>query len=209
MDDFTFGFNPLDTNRCLPPETLHQLNQGVFKKLLDYFNDCITSKGLGVLDTMAKYLANDYHRQSSKKYPNIHIFKDGLDKCQLTGTEIVFKVFILYLVMIQTYTLTQLPLVEQKVSQCYKKKKKVVIDDNQETEEEKDSYPKICKSLVHTMGWIKLLEFTLCLDTWVGQSKIDNNETLNKDLHSNYKESKGQIIMWWYMKLYIMLIKDQ
>ena len=97
--------------------------------------------------------------------------------------------------MIQTYTLTQLPLVEQKVSQCYKKKKKVVIDDNQETEEEKDSYPKICKSLVHMMGWINLLEFTLCLDTWVGQSKIDNNETLNKDLHSNYKESKGQISM--------------
>ena len=158
---------------------------------------------------MVKYLAINYHRQSSKKYPNIHISKDGLDKCQLTGTEIVFKVFILYLVMIQTYTLTQLPLVEQKVSQCYKKKKKVVIDDNQETEEEKDSYPKICKSLVHMMGWIKLLEFTLCLDTWVGQSKIDNNETLNKDLHSNYKESKGQISMWSYMKLYIILIKDK
>ena len=209
FDEFNFGFNPLGLNGCLPPETLHQLNQGVFKKLLDFFDDCITSKGNEMIDSIVRYLAMNFYRQSNKEFPKIHIFKDGLNKCQLTGTEIVFKIFILYLAMIQTYTLEQLPLIENNVSQRYKKKKNVVIGgENDNVEEDKHFYPKIGRSLDTMLEWVKLLEFTLCLDAWVNKSSYEKEETSNYDNNGNYKESKGQISMRTYMKLYTRLIKD-
>ena len=117
LDKLSFGYNEFGMNGCLPPEPLHQLNQGVFKKMLDYFDDCITTKGNKLIDIFVKYLAMNSHRQSTKDYPRIDLFKDGLDKCQLSGTEIVYKVYILYLCLIQTYVIETLPVEESQSKQ--------------------------------------------------------------------------------------------
>ena len=124
LDNLSFGGNVYGMNGCLPPEPLHQLNQGVFKKLLDYFDDCITSKGESMLDKMVKYLSMNSHRQSDRQYSRIDLFKDGLEKCQLSGTEIIHKVFMLYITLIQTYVMNCLPEVEETCQQRYKKKNK-------------------------------------------------------------------------------------
>ena len=124
LDNLSFGGNVYGMNGCLPPEPLHQLNQGVFKKLLDYFDDCITSKGESMLDKIVKYLSMNSHRQSDRQYSRIDLFKDGLEKCQLSGTEIIHKVFMLYITLIQTYVINCLPEVEETCQQRYKKKNK-------------------------------------------------------------------------------------
>lgn len=209
LDKLSFGHNPFGTNGCLPPETLHQLNQGVFKKVLDYFDDCITNNAYKLINTMVKYLSINYHRQSSKKYPEIHIFKDGLDKCQLTGSEIITKVFMLYLSLIQSYTLSELPKIEKDVNPRSKKNKRFTSEDNSKTEfQEKLVYPKIGENIDTIQNWIKLLESTLCLDAWVRKDQYDVNEVNNYDRMGNHIESSGQISMRSYMKLFTKIVKD-
>ena len=80
------------------------------------------------------------HRQSDRSFPNIDIFKDGLDKCQLSGTETVYKVYILYLCLIQTYVIETLPSEEAQSRKRFKKKKyKEKIDVNT-TDSNKNTY---------------------------------------------------------------------
>ena len=48
---------------------VHQLNQGVFKKLIDYFEDCLTTISKTTLDKFVRYLAMNSHCQSTRDYP--------------------------------------------------------------------------------------------------------------------------------------------
>ena len=54
------------------------------------------------LNKLTKFISYNWHRQSDRSFPSIALFKDGLDKAQLTGSEIMFKVFMLYICLIQT-----------------------------------------------------------------------------------------------------------
>ena len=123
LDQLSFGGDEFGSNGCLPPEFLHQFNQGTVKDLLAYFDLCLTKAGKELLDVVAIYLANNYHRQASKGFPNINIFKGGIEKPKLTGSEMIDKVFIIYLCLVQSYTFKELPVRERSSKHRYKEKK--------------------------------------------------------------------------------------
>ena len=217
LDDLSFGGNEYGMNGCLPPEPLHQLNQGVFKKMLDYFEDCLTSKGEMLIDKFVKYLSMNSHRQANRDFPKIDVFKDGLDKCQLSGTEIIYKVYIIYLCLVQTFVIRQLPKDEANSKRRYKKKKhKQNKDQHNDNDENKEGtyvekftilkffYKKIGQSKKHILKWIKLFESTLCLDAWINQESF-----LKSDLKCiNKNDSRADIAIRNYLKLYKKLVKE-
>ena len=215
LDNLSFGGNVYGMNGSLPPEPLHQLNQGVFKKLLDYFDDCITSKGESMLDKIVKYLSMNSHRQSDRQYSRIDLFKDGLEKCQLSGTEIIHKVFMLYITLIQTYVIKCLPEVEQTCQQRYKKKNKQEKHESNPNDNDPESYfqmvsitkyyyAKIGNSKQHLIQWIHLLEATLGLDEWINQ-----DEFLVSDLKCHgINDSVADIAIRNYLNQYTNLIHD-
>ena len=217
LNDLTFGGNIYGMNGCLPPEPLHQLNQGVFKKLLDHFDDCITSKGDNMLDKVVKYISMNCHRQSDRQFPNIDIFKDGLEKCQLSGSEIVHKVFMLYITLIQTYVINCLPTIEANCQQRYKTKSQTKVKLSNPNDDDNDSqkdtnivsisryyYTKVGESKQNIVKWIQLLEATLCLDAWVNQNKFRKNDL--KCIEIN--DSRADIALRNYLHQYTSLIKD-
>ncbi len=291
LDLLSFGNDKHGSNGCLPPEDVHQFNQGTVKDQLNHFENCITQPGKDFLNTIVKYLAMNYHRQSARNYPDIQLFKDGLDKSQLTADEVMYKVFILYLTLVQGYVFKTLPLVEQKAAHRFKsktKKKKPLIskksnkdmnvdnfelhENDRETNVEEivnnytktdhnETHPfsthntnnvlseennighgaishdidevtnrafetvtseehttiykllfqKVGESEAHLKEWIKLLEFTLCLHSWLNQEKIlrsdidpPNKEWINAEIDF----SKAEISMRHYMKLFTSVIKD-
>ena len=218
LDQLSFGGIEYGLNGCLPPEPLHQLNQGVFKKLVDFFDDCITSVGKDTINIFVKYIAMNSHRQSNRYFPKIDIFKDGIDKVQLTGTEIIYKVFIIYLCLSQTYIIETLPKKEELAAQQYKSRKTkatnatILADDlshNPSIEAvtvSKKFYKKIGHSKAHLLEWISLFEATLCLDAWVNQTEFSY-----EDLKCSSKEaldSNADIAVRNYLNLYTKLVKD-
>ena len=219
MDRLSFGNNKYGLNGCLPPEPLHQLNQGVFKKLLDYFDDCITAIGKDTLNSFVRYLSMNSHRQSTRDLPNISIFKDGIDKCQLTGSEIINKVFMLYLCLIQTYIIESLPKIESKVKNRFKTKKTKSSNTNVEFDEINESneviepvtitkhfYKKIGESRDHLKLWITLFEATLCFDAWVHQDQFDMEELKCTD--ESKCDSKADMACREYLKLFTKLVQS-
>ena len=220
LDKLSFGYNEFGMNGCLPPEPLHQLNQGVFKKLLDYFDDCITSIGKETINNFVRYLSMNSHRQSSNEFPSIGMFKDGIDKCQLTGSEMMNKVFMLYLCLIQTYVIECLPELEAKVKNRFKSKKSKSSNIHVEFNEDDDSdnivesvtitkhfYKKIGESRSHLKEWIKLFEATLCFDAWVHKESFDYLELKCTD--PDKLDSKADMAVREYLKLYTKLIDDK
>ena len=219
LDKLSFGGNKYGMNGCLPPEPLHQLNQGVFKKIVDYFDDCITKVGKDTIDMFVRFLAMNSHRQASRDFPDIGLFKDGIDKCQLTGSEIITKVFMLYCCLCQTYIIECLPDIEKKVKPRYKTcKPKHVQNNNIEMNYDDDNnnnaeavnatkifYKKIGHSSTHLKEWIKLLEATLCFDAWINQDSFKMDDL--KETYQN--DSKADIAIREYMKLFTHLVDHQ
>ena len=220
LDKLSFGGNEYGMNACLPPEPLHQLNQGVFKKLVDYFDDCLTKVGKETIDKFVRYLSMNSHRQSTRDYPDIGLFKDGIDKCQLTGSEIITKVFMLYICLCQTYVIECLPTIEEKVKPRFKTQKtktnqhhidiECMQNDNPHHSKEtvtttKVFYKKIGHSRSHLKDWIKLFEATLCFDAWINQDTFDMKDL--KETHQN--DSKADIAIRAYMKLYTKMIDEK
>ena len=217
LDKLSFGYNKYGMNGCLPPEPLHQLNQGVFKKLLDYFDDCITSIGKETINSFVRYLAMNSHRQSTRDFANIGMFKDGIDKCQLTGSEIINKVFMLYLCLIQTYIIECLPQIESKLKNRFKSKKTKASNVNMEFDESDEAnnniesvtvtkhfYKKIGESQTHLKQWIKLLEATLCFDSWIHQDSFDMSDF--ECTEPTKFDSKADNSVRNYLKLYSKMI---
>lgn len=144
FDLHSFGDDPSGINGSTPWENLHQFNQGIVSKMIQFFEACITSKGAELIDRVVKYISCSWHRQSSREFPCIQKFKDGYSKKLLTGSEIMYKVFVLYLALIQSYTLNNLPKVESGCAQRYKTKKihedgEVTITSAEETELDRSS----------------------------------------------------------------------
>ena len=217
LDGLTFGYNKYGMNGCLPPEPLHQLNQGVFKKLVDYFEECLTSIGKDTLDKFVRYLSMNSHRQSTNDFPDIGLFKDGIDKCQLTGSEIITKVFMIYLCLVQTYVIESLPRLESTSKQRYKTKKSRQtisendcdnIDDCTEPTElvtvTKHFYKKVGQSPAHLKDWIRLFEATLCFDAWVQQDEFSMDDI--KETEEGKCDSKADLAIRQYMKLYTKML---
>ena len=214
LDKLSFGGNPYGMNGCLPPEPLHQLNQGVFKKLIDYFEDCLTTISKTTFDKFVRYLAMNCHRQSTRDYPDIGLFKDGIDKCQLTGSEIITKVFMLYLCLCQTYIIECLPTIEINTNERFKNRKTKISKPTADIEQNninttvesttitKHFYKKIGHSTQHLKEWIKLFEATLCFDAWVHQHEFDMSDF--DEITTN--DSKADIAVREYLKLYTKLI---
>ena len=210
FDLFMFHGNICGISGSLPPEPLHQLNQGVFKKILDFFEECITSVGYSIIDRTVKYLSINSHRQSNRNYPSIHIFKDGLNKCQLSGTEVIFKIFMLYLSLIQTNSMKLLPLAEASLKDRHRQKKKISPNaTNTEKEANRVYYPKIASSSHQLRKWINFLEHTLCLDAWINQSDFSKSDLIKgQDGKDNLTESKAQQALRLYMKHFVHMVND-
>ena len=68
-----------------------------------------------------KFISTNHHRQSYKEFSKIQLFKGGLNKPILTGSEIIYKMIVIYLSLIQSYTLLNLPKIEQGINGRYKK----------------------------------------------------------------------------------------
>ena len=217
FDRLSFGDNPYGINGCLPPEPLHQLNQGVFKKLIDYFDDCITAIGKETNNNFVRYLSMNLHHQSTRDFPDISLFKDGIDKCQLTGSEIINKIFMLYLCLTQTYIIECLPSIESQVKQRYKTRKTKTSNKNVEFDESDDTndniepvtitkhfYKKVVESRDHLKLWIKLYEATLCFDAWVHQDEFDMMDL--KCSCDSKQDSRADMACCAYLKLYTSLI---
>ena len=217
LDKLSFGGNEYGMNGCLPPEPLHQLNQGVFKKMVDYFDDCLTKVGKETIGKFVRYLSMNSHRQSTRDFPDIGLFKDGIDKCQLTGSEIITKVFMLYIYLCQTYIIEYLPKIEEKVKPRFKTKKSKNSNCNQHDDYDEDDqrnkttesiiatkifYKKVGHSKTHLKDWIRLFEATLCFDAWVNQDKFSVNDL--KEFKGN--DTKADIAIREYMKLYTKMI---
>ena len=212
FDYCTFGYDKYGINGCTPSELLHQFLLGVMKKLLDIFFDCITSKGLEVLDKIAKYLAVNWHRQSNKEFPDLQPFKDGIRKKKLSGDEIVAQAFIIYLALTQSYCLRTIVETEQKTKARFKTRKCSQGSSVSGTSSkkhfvfEKVYFKKIGQSLHSVKGWIKALEASLSFYAWLKQPQIPYDDLkLVEDKENpllSSRNSKIDIAINSYLKLF-------
>jgi hypothetical protein len=193
----SFGGDKSNINGCSPPEILHQFLKGPMEDTINHFFESITIPGLDFLVEVGKYLSLNWHRQSCRQYPNIQIFKDGLQKKHLCGKELFSQLFMMYLALIQTYTMKYMPRVERESNPRHKMKK-VKVNNYKDTINESDmndeslSHNKdgnqkkksnVYESVKHIFNkvadkkevmhnWIKLMEMTFCFYQWQIQSEI-------------------------------------
>lgn len=208
FDRTCFGHDEYGIHGCSPAEFLHQFLLGVLKKLLSFFFDSVTQKGLEVLDKVAVYLAMNWHRQSDKDLPNIQMFKDGIQKTQLTGDEVVSQVFMLYLVMSQSYTIREFMKAEQSCNRRFVYRK---VQRGAQTVSEKIYFDRIGESISSIKQWIKLFEASLAFWSWLKQDKIPYSDLkLSQDddnVNLRKRNSKADISIKTYMKLYYKIVK--
>ena len=238
FDKHHFGDDEHGINGSTPPEPLHQNNIGCQKKLNIFFGDCLTKKGKIFYNEIVSYICRNWSRQSSRNYFDIYLFKDGYERPQLTGGEVITQSFVLYLTLIQTHTLMELPKVEANVSRRYKtKKNKVTISNNDnddlvtndddvfdedDVNDELSSsktvkqvnitkmfYPKVSSSISFMKKWIMLFEMSLCLDAWLTQSSIPYCDVFERNGPNNTKLiSDADMAMRQYLKLYCEVLKE-
>ena len=123
FDNLHFGGDEHGINGNSPPEPLHQNNIGCQKKLNIFFSDCLTKPGKKFFNAIVKHLCANWCRQSARNYFQINLFKDGFERPQLTGDEVITQTFVLYLALVQTHTLNNLPNIESSIKKRYKTKK--------------------------------------------------------------------------------------
>lgn len=175
-----FGGDLGGINGCSPPEILHQFLLGVVQTQLNFFSNAITAPAMKYVDKMIKNIASNFHRQSDRSFPNISLFKCGFSKSSLTGKEHIDQLFVLYLALIQSYSLNKLPQLEAQNDNRFittKKRKVRTMNENatEQTElyiKEKVEYRKIMGDIQSMKDWIKLLEHTLCFNEWIHQENI-------------------------------------
>ena len=124
-----FGGDNSNINGCSPPEILHQFLKGPMEDTINHFFETITIPGLDFLVEVGKYISLNWHRQSARDFPNIQIFKDGLQKKHLCGKELFSQLFMIYLSLVQTYTMKFIPNIE-RTSQPRFKLKRDKVEDN-------------------------------------------------------------------------------
>ena len=171
---------------------MHQFSEGVVEKIIKHIFSSITVPGQQLMNDVSKYLSTRWYRQSNRNLPDIHIFKNGLDKTSLTADELNAELYMIYLVLIQTYTITKLPSIESTSSARSKITKKkcdinISNDDNSSRsnelfpnndsnssskkqkfmEEVRTEFPKFAQTLSKLKRWITFIEFTLCLWQWL------------------------------------------
>ena len=129
FDRHDFGGDYSGINGCSPPELLHQFLEGIVKKMMTYIFNSLSVPGMELINDLAKYISTRWHRQSNRQYPNIFLFKDGINKKMLTADEVSYQLFMLYLVLQQTYIMNELPLLESN-AQFRTKVVKKPCDDN-------------------------------------------------------------------------------
>ena len=188
FDKFNFGGDTSKINGCTPPEILHAFLMGPCEDMKDHFFSTITVPGLKTVDKVAKYISLNWHRQSSRNFPNIQIFKDGLQRSHLTGREILSQIFIIYLSLTQTYVMKQLPNIERNADCRFKMKRQKYTDTsasaNSEDSTNEDSnktalfttvkheFKKVGQTTNTLKRWITLLECMLCFYQWQIQPSI-------------------------------------
>ena len=191
----TFGGDESKINGCSPPEILHQFLKGPMEDTIHHFFETMTIPGLNFLGEVAKYISLNWHRQSARDFPNIQIFKDGLEKKHLCGKELFSQLFMIYLSLIQTYTMMYIPALERSSQSRHKVRKEKLKDpDNQSQTINLDKpsgdgneFPHKQKSVFTNVkhlfnkvadkqeslhNWIKLMEITFCFYQWQIQKGI-------------------------------------
>ena len=216
FDKHYFGGDTSGINGCSPPEILHQFLLGVVKMLLTFFSNAVTSNAMKLIDSMIKFFSANYNRQSSREFPDVGMFKDGFSKTHLTGKEFINQLFVLYISLIQTYSMERLPLLDSRGrKRTYVKRKKTgsVRSNNSSEiisyEEVRMSYRKILSDLQSIKQFIKLLEHTLCFSEWIHQESIPFND-INADVNNtrNNNQSQADIAIRKYMNNFTSIVTE-
>ena len=219
FDYMIMGFDEYGINGLSPSEFLHQFLLGVLKDLNETFFNSITSKGLQILDRVAKYIALNWHRQSDKDMPNLQPFKEGIQKKHLTGDEVLSQTFMIYLSLVQSYSMEEFVKVERSGKPRYKTKSHIEVrnsvDPNTPAKKtivkEKVYYEKVGKSIGHVKKWLRLFEASLAFYAWLKQEKIPYldlklSRDVDNPLMSNFN-SKVDVAIRNYLKLYYSIVK--
>lgn len=217
FDRHTFGGDSSKINGCSPPEILHQFLKGPLEDTIHHFFETITIPALDFFDNVGKYISLNWHRQSARDFPNIQIFKDGLQKNHLCGKELFSQLFMIYLTLIQTYTMTYMPAIERSSQPRHKLKKvklkdpetqsettnlgKVSLEGNDRSQNkknvfinEKHLFNKVADKQQSILSWIKLIELTFCFYQWQIQTDIsvlDFEPSVLPTINNNGNESVG------------------
>ena len=226
FDRMKLGNDKYGINGCVPPEILHQFLLGVIKKLTATFYKCCTVKGLKFLDSVSKYIAMNWHRNSARDIPPIQLFKDGINsKKKFTGNEEISHLFIIYLSLVQSYSLDKFVKIEQASSARSSVVKTVIVnrvvtDDKgqpaldvngnsivvEEKEKVKHLYPKIGSTLKNAKKWLRLFEFSLCFYYWLNSDSIP---AVDVTVNGNDGKSPADRRIEDYLRLYFELVNAE
>ena len=174
FDDMSFGSSRHGINGHTPPEMLHQWYLGVVSMFIKYFLEHLTTKCKDSLDLIIQNMARMNCRQSDRSLPNIGLFRHGVDKVKLTGSEKGNQLFMLWLALIPKDHGQFLINTELKAPQKYK----IVTSDNKNVRTERIYVPKILDNWRKYRCWVNIFESMLSIGEWLRSSSvsIDRND---------------------------------
>ena len=166
FDEMSFGCSKLGINGHTPPEMLHQWYLGIVPMFIKYFLDHITSKCKEKLDLIIQNMARNNCRQSDRSQPNIRLFRNGIDKVKLTGSEKGTQLFMLWLALIPTDHRQYLINIELSAPQKYK----IVTSENVPVK--RMYFPKILETSRKYNCWVNIFESMLSIGEWLRSSSV-------------------------------------
>ena len=168
FDDMCFGASRHGINGHTPPEMLHQWYLGVLTMFIKYFLEHITSKCKDTLDLMVQNMSRISCRQSDRSLPNIGLFRNGIDKVKLTGSEKGTQLFMLWLVLIPKNHGICLIDTEMNAPAKYK----LVASDIKKGRTSRIYEPKILDTWKKYHSWINIFESMLSIGEWLRSSSV-------------------------------------
>ena len=199
MGNDEYGIN------CLcPPEVLHQFLLGLLKLILDTLISRSTIHSFRFLDKVAIYIANNWHRQSSRNYPDISIFRNGITEDKLTGKEVLSQCFIIYLCLLQKNVRNKFVRLEISSDARYSIQNEVIVDqqnDTTNTRKTKIFLPKVGSTHSSIKKWLKVFEYSLYFYAWLNLEEIPFSDC---NPYNTNTKSSSQIST----EIYLQLVKD-
>ena len=193
FDGLDFGGDNYGINGSTPPESLHQWFLGVVKFVIDYFLDRISNRCKHVLDEIVRRISIHFHRQSDRNTPNIGLFKNGVEKTKLTGSEHGDLLFMIYLAMLPLESKQALVSADQKAQTPYRLEKIRISSrsgDNQKSSRVRNKRIALTKILDNYSlynKWLGLFEKMISIGEWLKSPSIEKEslkETESMNLYT-------------------------
>lgn len=173
FDSLDFGGDEAGINGSTPPESLHQWFLGIVKFVLEYFLDHVTTKCKKVLDQIVQKISFHFYRQSDRNIPNIRLFKNGLEKAKLTGSEYGDLLFMVYLAMLPLESKAALIEADNSANVPYRIQKQTRLDGK--VSNVRIQQQKILHTSVLYNKWISLFEKMISIGEWLKSPSVDKS----------------------------------